>query len=176
MIQLPEELLTKLNTQAQLTGISPTETILNLLEQAMEKIPGDRTSVDRILSRIDALERNLGNLTDRLNLKVLDDLEVRLSALERLAHPGVEFAKRSHQSDFAATEVGQDGEWMTVKQAFTWLGGDPKDPASGVSSLDGRRSVGFNRFRVLKAADYQAFGLAFQSDRRRQQLPCLRPL
>ncbi|RMG05879.1 MAG: hypothetical protein D6728_19795 [Cyanobacteria bacterium J055] len=71
---------------------------------------------------------------------------------------------------------GSEAEWMTVKEAFIWLGGDPHDPSSGVTSLDGRRSIGFHRFRVLKAADYRAFGLEFQSDRRRKQQPCLRPL
>lgn len=171
-IQLPEELLTKLDTQAQLTGMSRTETLLKILERAVEPNSGDRPNVHQILSRIEALERNLRDLMARLDRQVLDDVAVRLSALEPIASHSVE---PPLQSAVEATE-NPDGDWMTVKQAFTWLGGDPNDQASGVSSLDGRRSVGFNRFRVLKAADYKVFGLAFQSDRRRKHLPCLRPL
>lgn len=66
-------------------------------------------------------------------------------------------------------------DWLTVKEAYEWLGGDPDDPDSQVTSSDGTRSVKFNRFRVLSASDYQAFGLEFRPDRRRRRQPCLRP-
>lgn len=67
-------------------------------------------------------------------------------------------------------------EWLTVKDAFEKLGGDASDPESIISSIDGDRTVKLNRFRVLSASDYQAFGLEFRPDRRRRRLPCLRKL
>ncbi len=67
-------------------------------------------------------------------------------------------------------------EWLTVKEAFEKLGGDASDPESIISSIDGDRTVKLNRFRVLSASDYQAFGLEFRPDRRRRRLPCLRKL
>ncbi|MBK4732939.1 hypothetical protein JJD41_24150 [Oxynema sp. CENA135] len=71
---------------------------------------------------------------------------------------------------------GGGSEWLAVKEAFEQLGGDPSDVNAVVTSLDGSRSVKFNRFRVLSASDYQAFGLEFRPDRRRRRLPCLRLL
>lgn len=68
------------------------------------------------------------------------------------------------------------GEWLTVKEAFEKLGGDPTDPESVVTSEDNSNSVKFNRFRVLSASDYQTFGLEFRPDRRRRRLPCLRQI
>ncbi len=67
-------------------------------------------------------------------------------------------------------------EWLSVKEAFTWLGGNPNQSNSTVSSRDGSRSITFNRFRVLNASDYKLFGLEFKQDRRQRKLPCLRPM
>jgi hypothetical protein len=181
-IQLPEALLAEIDTQAELTRSSRTETIVKILQQAVENRLGDRTSLHTILFRIEVLEQKLGDLVDRCDSQLLEQLEVRLSALEeeRMTTPTIahslETHNRSQSTACSESQNSHKAEWMTIKEAFTWLGGDPQDPSSGVTSLDGRRSVGFNRFRVLKASDYQVFGLAFQSDRRRKQLPCLRPI
>lgn len=165
----------EIDIQAELTRSSRTETIVKMLQQAVENSLGDRTSLNTILFRVEVLEQKLGDLVDRFDSQFLEQLEARLSALEQermtaeIAYP-LTTHNRSHR------ESSHKAEWMTLKEAFAWLGGDPQDPSSGVTSLDGRRSVGFNRFRVLKASDYQVFGLEFQSDSRRKQLPCLRPL
>jgi hypothetical protein len=188
-IQLPEALLAAIDAQAQFTRTSRTETIVQMLQQGLECIPSD--PLDRIAFRVEALEQKVADLVDRLEGRVLEDLKVRLSALERVAPldrktveaqqisetiaNSLQTQKVSQATSGSKLENSIDTEWMTVKEAFAWLGGDPKDPSSGVTSLDGRRSVGFHRFRVLKAADYKAFGLKFQSDRRRQQMPCLKP-
>lgn len=73
-----------------------------------------------------------------------------------------------------APKAKRSGEWLTVKEAFEQLGGNPADPESVVNSNDNSRSVKLNRFRVLSASDYESFGLEFRPDRRRRRLPCLR--
>lgn len=190
MIQLPEALLAEIDTQAELTASSRTKTIVKMLQQAVENQPIDLTPLHTILSRVAALEQKLEEVVDRLDGKVLAELKFRVSTLERervvpleastpqtIAHAPETRSQATAGSKIQNLPIKNpsQGEWMTVKEAFAWLGGEPKDPSSGVTSLDGRRSVGFNRFRVLKAADYQAFGLEFQSDLRRKQQPCLRP-
>lgn len=67
-------------------------------------------------------------------------------------------------------------DWMTVREAFIWLGGNPNESASLVTSQDGSRSISFNRFRVLSPSDYKVFGLEFRPDRRHRKLPPLKPL
>jgi Ribbon-helix-helix protein, copG family len=182
-IRLPEELLAEIDAQAQLTQTSRTETIVKMLQQALDRIPNDGNPVDRILFRVEALEQKVADLVDRWEGEVLEDLKSRLTALEReqeriVVTPIVNPAETDPGSQTTSDSEIENSiaeEWMTVKEAFAWLGGDPQDPSSGVTSLDGRRSVSFNRFRVLKAPDYKAFGLEFQSDGRRRQMPCLRP-
>ncbi|RMH78704.1 MAG: hypothetical protein D6680_01320 [Cyanobacteria bacterium J007] len=85
---------------------------------------------------------------------------------------------KTNQKRAIAEKSSKQGgsEWLAVKEAFEQLGGDPSDVNAVVTSLDGSRSVKFNRFRVLSASDYQAFGLEFRPDRRRRRLPCLRLL
>lgn len=75
-----------------------------------------------------------------------------------------------------STETSIIDNWMTVREAFIWLGGNPSQNSSLVTSQDGSRSITFNRFRVLSPSDYKVFGLEFRPDRRHRKLPPLRPM
>jgi len=68
----------------------------------------------------------------------------------------------------------QTDEWLSVKEAFLLLGGNPNQSNSTVSSRDGSRAITFNRFRVLNASDYKLFGLEFRPERRHRKQPCLK--
>lgn len=161
-IELPEKLLTQIDSQAQLMRTSRAETIVRILQRATDR---STANVEEIMARIEVLERQVWEWVACSDGKAIAKLQARVSALER-----------KWAIDLSSNPIETEMEWMTVKEAFAWLGGDPNDPSSGVTSLDGRRSIGFHRFRVLKATDYRAFGLEFYSDRRCKQQPCLRPM
>ncbi len=87
----------------------------------------------------------------------------------------VSLSRIQRQQDLQPTRK-DTGEWLTAKEAFRRLGGDPDNPASVVTSLDGTRSIKFNRFKVLTTPDYKAFGLEFSPARRSKKQPCFRLL
>lgn len=65
--------------------------------------------------------------------------------------------------------------WMTAEGAFKFLGGDPVNLWSEVSSLDGNRQIKFNNFKALSsAADFREFGLEYSQERRDANKPYLR--
>lgn len=78
------------------------------------------------------------------------------------------------QGNTPSTKKSESSEWLTVKEAFRRLGGDPDSAASVVSSLDGRRKVKFGTFRTLTVQDYKAFGLELSGSRRGAKKPYLR--
>ncbi|BCX12020.1 MAG: hypothetical protein KatS3mg067_0958 [Thermosynechococcus sp.] len=68
-------------------------------------------------------------------------------------------------------------EWLTPEEAFQLLGGDPENPYSKVSTLDGKRRIGLSAFRrLVNTAEYADFGFEYASDRHVKNLPYLRPL
>ena len=80
----------------------------------------------------------------------------------------------SARDNTPSTKKSEPGEWLTVKEAFRRLGGDPDNAASVVTSLDGRRKVKFGTFRTLTVQDYKAFGLELSGSRRGAKKPYLR--
>lgn len=80
----------------------------------------------------------------------------------------------SAQDNTPPTKKSDPGEWLTVKEAFRRLGGDPDNAASVVTSLDGKRKVKFGTFRTLTVQDYKAFGLELSGSRRGAKKPYLR--
>lgn len=65
--------------------------------------------------------------------------------------------------------------WMTLEDAFRYLGGDPNDSNSAVSTVSGSTSMPFRRFRVLKnPEEFQSFGLEADVTRRDANKPWLR--
>jgi hypothetical protein len=89
---------------------------------------------------------------------LVSGLSDRLSALEK-----------------AIPTVSDEPRWLTIEEAFRYLGGDPTDSNSFVSSDNGSISIPFRRFRTLtNAADFRAFGLEADPTRREAQRPWLR--
>lgn len=68
-------------------------------------------------------------------------------------------------------------EWLTPEEAFQLLGGNPDNPNSKVSTLDGKRRIGLSAFRrLVNTAEYADFGFQYSSDRHLKNLPYLRRL
>jgi len=67
-------------------------------------------------------------------------------------------------------------EWMTAKQAFEAIGGDPGDRNSSVSSADGGKEIKFSTFKSKTSSELKPFGLKLNQDRKRRRQPCYRLL
>ncbi|MBO1349625.1 MAG: hypothetical protein EBE86_020625 [Hormoscilla sp. GUM202] len=67
-------------------------------------------------------------------------------------------------------------EWMTAKQAFQALGGDPGDHNSSVSSRDGLKQIKFSTFKKKTSSELKSFRLELSQDRKRRRQPCYRLL
>ncbi len=94
--------------------------------------------------------------------KLVQGLTNRLSALEEAIPTSVDAKKRS---------------WMTTEDAFEALGGDPQNPNSLITSLNGRASVSFPRFCKLRSdEEFRAFGLESDWNRRSANQPWLRQI
>lgn len=90
--------------------------------------------------------------------QIVTGLSDRLSALEQ-----------------AIPKASNEPRWLTVEEAFRYLGGDPTDSNSAVTAENGVTSIPFRRFRLLSNADdYRAFGLEASLERRDAQKPWLR--
>jgi len=87
-------------------------------------------------------------------------------------------AKLSHLEQAIPTEVGDARRpWMTVEEAFVYLGGDVRYPTSVVHSLDGRSRVPLARFReYYNEQEFRVYGLEMSLERRRANKPWLRTL
>ncbi|HEY9825905.1 MAG TPA: hypothetical protein V6D19_10685, partial [Stenomitos sp.] len=90
--------------------------------------------------------------------RLVEGLSDRLSALEK------------------AIPSDDDGpRWMTVEDAFRYLGGDPKDSDSVVTAVNGSFSLPLRRFKLLKTkSEFEAFGLEADFTRRDANKPWLR--
>jgi hypothetical protein len=70
---------------------------------------------------------------------------------------------------------GEQVRWMSIEEAFRYLGGNPKDTNSTVNNLNGSLSIPFRRFQLLKtAAEFRAFGLEIDPMRQAANKPWLR--
>lgn len=63
--------------------------------------------------------------------------------------------------------------WLTRREAFEALGGNPDDEASTVASLDGKRAIGFRTFNLPKTK-HAAYGVEFSRERMDADQPCMR--
>lgn len=67
--------------------------------------------------------------------------------------------------------------WMTPDMAFRYLGGNPSNPNSVITSQDGRRSMSLIHFQSLKTPEeFARFGLEFSQARYEANQPWLRKL
>jgi hypothetical protein len=75
-----------------------------------------------------------------------------------------------------AIPTGTDApQWMTLEDAFRYLGGDPNNSNSAVSMLNGSSLIPFRRFRALKnPEEFRSFGLEADVTRRDANKPWLR--
>jgi hypothetical protein len=90
--------------------------------------------------------------------RLVEGLSDRLSALEKSIPTGLD-----------------EPRWLTLEDAFRYLGGDPTNSDSVVMTENGTTSLPFRRFRLLiSAADFKAFGLDADLVRREAQKPWLR--
>jgi hypothetical protein len=90
--------------------------------------------------------------------RLVEGLSDRLSALEK-----------------AIPAEASGPRWLTVEEAFRYLGGDPNNSDSTVTTENGATTLPFRRFRLLtSAADFKAFGLDADLTRRDTQKPWLR--
>ena len=90
--------------------------------------------------------------------QLVSGLSDRLSALER-----------------AIPTVSDEPRWLSVEEAFHYLGGDPSDSNSVVATENGLTSLTFRRFRSLTSmSDFKAFGLEADLIRREARKPWLR--
>jgi hypothetical protein len=91
--------------------------------------------------------------------EIVQGLSARLSALEKSI----------------PTAGAETPRWMSLEDAFRYLGGDPNDPNSVVKTLNGSASFPLRRFRTFKKpADFVAFGLEADLERRDHNKPWLR--
>jgi hypothetical protein len=91
--------------------------------------------------------------------QLVKGLSSRLSALEQSIPTGTADTPR----------------WMTLEDAFRYLGGDPNDSNSAVSMVNGSSSIPFRRFRALKnPEEFRLFGLEADVTRRDANKPWLR--
>jgi hypothetical protein len=90
--------------------------------------------------------------------RLVEGLSERLSALEK-----------------AIPTEASGPRWLTVEEAFRYLGGDPTNSDSTVTTENGVTTLPFRRFRLLTSAvDFKAFGLDADFTRRDTQKPWLR--
>jgi hypothetical protein len=91
--------------------------------------------------------------------RIVKGLSERLSALEQ-----------------AIPDASGEGiRWMSVEDAFRYLGGNPKDTDSTVNNVSGSLTISFRRFRLLRtAAEFRAFGLEMDPMRQAANKPWLR--
>ena len=76
----------------------------------------------------------------------------------------------------AASSKPDFPEWMTAKQAFEFLGGDPGDRDSSISSVDGLKQIRFSTFKSKTSSELKPFGLELSQDQKRRRQPCYRLL
>jgi hypothetical protein len=92
--------------------------------------------------------------------QLVKGLSSRLSALEQAIPTGT---------------AADAPRWLTLEDAFRYLGGDPNDSNSTVSTVNGSSSIPFRRFRALKnPEEFQLFGLEADVTRRDANKPWLR--
>ncbi len=90
--------------------------------------------------------------------RLVEGLSDRLSALEK-----------------AIPTEATGPRWLTLEEAFRYLGGDPANSDSVVTTENGSTSLPFRRFRTLTSvADFKSFGLDADLTRREAQKPWLR--
>jgi hypothetical protein len=90
--------------------------------------------------------------------RLVEGLSDRLSALEK-----------------AIPTEATGSRWLTLEEAFRYLGGDPANSESVVTTENGSTSLPFRRFRTLTSvADFKSFGLDADLTRREAQKPWLR--
>jgi hypothetical protein len=113
--------------------------------------------VQTIRSKIQDLRGANANATST-GTGLVASLSDRLSALEQ-----------------AIPDGSEEPRWLTVEEAFRYLGGDPSDSNSAVTTENGSTSIPFRRFRLLTSvAEYRNFGLEANLERRDAQKPWLR--
>ncbi len=74
----------------------------------------------------------------------------------------------------SASLASEFPEWMTARQAFQALGGDPGDRNSSVSSSDGLKQIKFSTFKSKTSSELKPFGLELSQERKRRRQPCYR--
>ncbi len=90
--------------------------------------------------------------------RLVEGLSDRLSALEK-----------------AIPSEASGPRWLTIEEAFRYLGGDPTNSDSTVTTENGATTLTFRRFRLLTSiTDFKAFGLEADLTRRDIQKPWLR--
>jgi hypothetical protein len=92
--------------------------------------------------------------------QLVKGLSSRLSALEQAIPTGT---------------AADAPRWLTLEDAFRYLGGDPNDSNSTVLTVNGSSSIPFRRFRALKnPEEFRSFGLEADVTRRDANKPWLR--
>ncbi|MCG9891289.1 MAG: hypothetical protein MH252_09450 [Thermosynechococcaceae cyanobacterium MS004] len=90
--------------------------------------------------------------------RLVEGLSDRLNALEK-----------------AIPIASDEPRWLSIEEAFRYLGGDPSDSNSVVTTENGSTTIPFRRFRSLTSVtDFKAFGLDADLARRDAQKPWLR--
>lgn len=145
--------------------------ITNSLTSLEKAIASTATAAVDSVERQDVLQGQTEGNTDRSSTSLVGQ------SSDNVLHSQTEsktISTTEAQGNTPPTKKSDPGEWLTVKEAFRRLGGDPDSAASVVTSLDGRRKIKFGTFRTLRAQDYKAFGLELSGSRRGAKKPYLR--
>lgn len=169
----PPDVYQALEAQAKAGGSDRTAAIIKALRigLGLEAGPGE---APRLSGRVDQLEAQVAAVI------------AQVAALQQApSQPTVAAPKASGSHEqLSLLPAGDDqahdrqlspGEWLSRPDAFRALGGNPDDKASRVASVDGKRSIGYQTFRLPKTnPQLPAYGLEFSPERHGSGLPSVR--
>lgn len=185
--KLPEELVAVIENRA-VEGVTKTDVVIQALRQAFNmpevELPTATNHFRHFLESSQEINYKVETLSKQTAqiIEVMGGLMERLRALETAAETGPENrvtrergVLRGRVLRGACFDALQEDQWLTQKQAFIVLGGDPDQPNSQVQDLEGQGELGWHGFQKLKSRLYQSFGFEYSQQRAEHNQPCLKP-
>lgn len=133
---------------------------VNQVNQVGERIEALEEGMKAVNQQLTQLTQAIEYLTQKLGSKTPPEFTELTNGLTELTKQPVK-SKPATQKQVTAQE---DGEWMSSGEAFQYLGGDPNDLHTKVTSVSGRM-VGFQVFRKIQdPEEYKDFGLEYHCE------------
>lgn len=153
----PDDLWEAVQQEAQHTGRELTAVVVEALRLGLN-LPSPDSS---LAARVSNLERELSRIAERLDAPTLP--HARQHVIQRMTEPTPK------------PESPIDPEsWLSYRDAFRLLGGNPDDPSSKVTTLDGK-AYPYSSFRLpATIKSYTRFGLVEDHERRAAKVEWIR--